>query len=230
MKRKKNLNVCGLTRNPSRQKFHPQSFDVYNQLLVLFLSYHKYLKPFFKISFTANTCVWAPKDDLRWRLQAFQHHNPAQVSDSIFSMGSWELCVPLLLMFPVTFLKIQAVFSRYFTVRDWSTFCNKWPTNQQFFCQYLVCGVRAVDTKTRRKASREEVCVAPVGRCTPNLRCFCEISVCTVVALNCKPFQSVQIFVWLCFDVSDKFIWMQTAESRQRLSCLMKPCDCPFHG
>lgn len=135
MKRKKNLNVCGLTRNPSRQKFHPQSFDVYNQLLVLFLSYHKYLKPFFKISFTANTCVWAPKDDLRWRLQAFQHHNPAQVSDSIFSMGSWELCVPLLLMFPVTFLKIQAVFSRYFTVRDWSTFCNKWPTNQQFFCQ-----------------------------------------------------------------------------------------------
>lgn len=70
---------------------------------------------------------------------------------------------------------------------------------------------------------RRSLCCCPVGRCTPNLRCFCEISVCTVVALNCKPFQSVQIFVWLCFDISDKFIWMQTAESRQRLCCLMKP-------
>lgn len=89
--------------------------------------------------------------------------------------------------------------------------------------------------QTRHKAFRAEVCRFCIERCIPNLQCFqyCEISVCTVVALNCKPFQSVQIFCMFLF-----FSTVQTnpAECRhyRKLSpqccseapSLMKPSDC----
>lgn len=110
-------------------------FSVNNQLfnlVLLFRSYHTFQTSVF----TANTCVWAPKADLRWRLQAFQHHNPAQVVWWYFCcpVGSWERTVcRRCLMLPFTFLESYAVFLAVFTVKDWSTFYNKLPTNSHFF-------------------------------------------------------------------------------------------------
>lgn len=99
-------------------------------------------------------------------------------------------------------------FPPYFMMRDLSTFCNKLPINQHLFLPVsrFWCMYSSYQNKANSLQKRSLQCCQE--RYTPCLQCFqyCEISVCTVVALNYKPFQCVEIFVWLLFDSSDNLL------------------------
>lgn len=93
-------------------------------------------------------------------------------------------------------------FPPYFMMRDLSTFCNKLPINQHLFSPITSfwCMYSSYQNKANSLHERSLQCCQE--RYRPCLQCFqySEISVCTVVALNYKPFQCVKIFVRLHFN------------------------------
>lgn len=126
-------------------------------------------------------------------------------------MGSWEFCVPLFRLFPV-------VSPSYAKVRGLSTFCNKLPTNQHFsfpFCASISSLVHVQQYSSHQNEANGLQRTGWKESCTPSLQCFqyCEILVRTVVALNYKPFQSVEVFLWLHFRQFRRILLIQTAQS-----------------